>query len=441
MKIYRELGERVDRAFERAGRDVRSFARIAADALHDAHIPERSGPDDVLAWVFAASELPPQNDLAEAFGEPPITVYRGRDFHVEVLFWLRTVTTVHGHGFSGAFQALSGERLQTRHAFVPATQAEAAAKAEVAPNAETAAPAEVLTGEVRHLGGEVLTGEVRHLGGEVLTPGDVVEINRDLVHAVVHLEEPSATIVVRTGSDPDAGPQLDLRAPWLAHDPFHTAEARLRKVQALRLLCQTDEPRALARAVDLLARADLATTLDVLDLTYRTFGTEAHIAPLLDAARAHHGPALTAKLLDVLREDRRLRAAQSLRRTTPDPSARFFLALLHHVPTRDDMLPLIAARFPGADPIGLIERFLDDVSGTSRAGVDTADPLTRALLHAMLRADTPEAIRRHLARTFDRRQIEARAPDLDRHADRIRNTVLGPLFRTRAPRAPTGDRP
>ena len=250
MLIYEELGERIERAFEHVHRDERAFPRIAAEALREARVPERSGADDVLAWLFAAPSLPAQNDLGEAFGEPPITVYRGRDFHSEVLFWLRTVTTVHTHGFSGAFQALAGDRLQTRHAF-----------------------------DVKErFNARILLGDVRFLGAELLRPGDVVEITNDLAHALVHLEAPSATIVVRTASDPNAGPQYDYRAPGLAWDAFHVDELRERKLQGLRLLCRLGRADALVRAVELVACSDLGTCLGVLDVTYRTFGTTERIA-------------------------------------------------------------------------------------------------------------------------------------------------------------------
>jgi hypothetical protein len=350
MEIYRELGERVERAFEREGRAIGRFPRIAAEALREARIPERSSAEEVLAWVLGAEAVPPQNDLDEAFGEPPVTVYRGRDFHIEVLFWLSTVTTVHGHGFSGAFQALSGERLQTRHTFEPR-----------AGSGETA-----------------LLGAVRFVGAEVLAPGDVVEIRHDLVHAIVHLADPSATIVVRTGSDPDAGAQLDYRAPWVACDPFVVDEARARKLQVLRLLCRTGRPDALARAAEIVGRSDLVTCLGVLDMVYRSFRTEAQIAEVIDAARARHGEETATMVLDVLREERRMRAAHELGRRVTDPEQRFFLALLHHVPSREELLPLIAARFPGEDPIERAEALAVSLSGTGRIGVDFGDALTRA---------------------------------------------------------------
>ncbi len=424
MEIYRELGERIEGAFEREGRALRVFPRVAAEALREARIPERSSADDVLAWVFGAAEVPPQNDLDEAFGEPPITVYRGRDFHVEVLFWLSTVTTVHGHGFSGAFQALSGERLQTRHAF------DAQGTGELPPRGSVKAGAHAPEGGTP-AGAAAMLGTVRFVGAELLSPGDVVEITHDLVHAIVHLAEPSATIVVRTSSDPDAGPQLDYRAPWVAHDPFLVDEPRLRKIQALRLLCRSRRPDALSRAAELVSRGDLATCLGVLSTLYRAFRTEGHITSVIDAARERHGAGATAKLLDVLREERRLRAAHALRGRVTDPDQRFFLALLHHVPSREEIVPLIAARFPGEDPIERAEALAVGLSGTDRIGVDFDDALTRALVHAMLHAGTPDEVRGELAKVYDPAEVHAQAGAIDRHAARIRRTVLAPLFRAR----------
>lgn len=409
MEIYRELGERIEGAFEREGRKLELFPRIAADALREARIPERSSADEVLSWVFGAAALPAQNDLAEAFGEPPITVYRGRDFHVEVLFWLSTVTTVHGHGFSGAFQALSGERLQTRHSFEPHTDTD----------------------------GPVMLGELRFEGAELLGRGDVVEINRRLVHAIVHLAEPSATIVVRTASDPDAGPQLDYRAPWLAVDPFFLDEARSRKIQALRLLCRVRPEDALRQAAALAERCDLATCVDVLDLLFRHFRTEAELSDVVDSARALHGEEKVSKLLDVMREGRRLRAAHVLRARALSPDQRLLAALLHHVPSREQMWPLLSARSPGQDVVSRAEAVLASMSGVATLGVDLDDPLTRALTFAMLRADTARAALDELSAVFDPEEVQARSDALLRHAAKIRTTVLAPILRSSMPERAT----
>ena len=403
MVIYEELGDRIDRAWERARRDERAFPKIAAEALRETRVPERSGADDLLAWLFAAESIPAQNDLAEAFGEPPITVYRGRGFHIEVLFWLRTVTTIHTHGFSGAFQALAGDRLQTRHAF----------------------------DVTERINARMLLGDVRYLGGEMIRPGDVFEITNDLAHALVHLASPSATIVVRTASDPECGPQYDYRAPRLAWDAFHVDELRERKLQGLRLLCRLGRADALVRAIEVVECSDLATCLGVLDLVYRTYRTTAAIADVIAAADKRHGSEVTRTLLDVLRDERRLRAAQGLRGIVTGEDEKVFVALLHHVPTRDDIVDLMRQRFPGEDALEKIESLATSLSGVDKIGVDLKDPLASALFRAMLRESSPRGIRRRLGATFDPAQIEAQADAIDRHAERIRGTVLAPLFRRR----------
>ena len=403
MLIYEELGDRIDRAWERAHRDEKAFPKIAAEALREARVPDRSGADDLLAWLFATPSIPAQNDLAEAFGEPPITVYRGRGFHIEVLFWLRTVTTIHTHGFSGAFQALAGDRLQTRHAFDVAERYNA----------------------------RLLLGEVRYLGGEMIRPGDVFEITNDLAHALVHLASPSATIVVRTASDPECGPQYDYRAPHIAWDAFHADELRERKLQGLRLLCRLDRADALLRAIEVVECSDLATCLGVLDLTYQRYRTTDAIQSVIDAAKARHGDKITRAFLSTLREERRLRAAQGLRGIVTGEDEKVLVALLHHAPTRDDIADLVRARFPGEDALEKIEALAASLTGVDRIGVDMDDPLTRALFRAMLRADTPRAIRKRLAAEFDPAAVEAQSDAIDRHADRIRGTVLAPLFRRR----------
>jgi hypothetical protein len=403
MEIYRELGERVDRAFERANRDDLAFPRIAADALREARIPERSSADEVLAWLFAAPSLPPQSDLAEAFGEPPVTVYRGRDFSIQVLFWLQTVTTVHRHGFSGAFQALSGDRLQTRHGFHERTRINA----------------------------RVLLGDIRLVGAEILRPGDVVEITNDLVHGLVHFEAPSTSIVVRTDHDPAAGPQFDFRWPALAWDPFHSDDESTRRLQGLRLLCSLGRPDALDVATDLAARSDFATGFRLLALCYRTFGTCERIASVIEAAGQRHGAAAVADLLAVLREERRVRAVHGLRRGAGSEQ-RFFLALLHYLPTLDDVLPFVAQRFPDDDPLDRLETLASSFSGTDRIGVDFDDELTRRLFRALLESDSPAGVRRKLSLTYDAAQVKAQAKAIDRHAERIRGTALAPLFRRRA---------
>jgi hypothetical protein len=57
----------------------------------------------------------------------------------------------------------------------------------------------------------------------------------------------------------------------------------------------------------------------------------------------------------------------SLRSSIEDPDHRFFLALLLNVPRTSDLLPLVAARFPG-DPVTTVLGWAEELSESSEEG-------------------------------------------------------------------------
>ena len=59
----------------------------------------------------------PAQDLHSSFGEPPLRVYNGDLFYIEVLFWLGAQLSIHQHGFAGAFHVLHGASLHCRYDF------------------------------------------------------------------------------------------------------------------------------------------------------------------------------------------------------------------------------------------------------------------------------------------------------------------------------------
>ena len=56
------------------------------------------------------------------------------------------------------------------------------------------------------------------------------------IHSLFHLETPSVSVVIRTHSDPDCGPQFTYLPPHLAVDPVHHDGLTLRRKQLLDLL-------------------------------------------------------------------------------------------------------------------------------------------------------------------------------------------------------------
>jgi hypothetical protein len=179
MQIFDALGATIEAAFRQVNYEEERLPAIAAGALRDAKIPEQISLTDVLRWLLSSEALPQQEDIEADFGEPPITVHRGRRFHIQVLVWLTGSTSIHEHGFAGAFQVLQGSSVQSWY--------ELHAR--------------------RRINSRLLLGDVRLRGVDLLQRGDVVEIHRGVAHSVFHLDAPSATVVVRTYSDPDRQPQ------------------------------------------------------------------------------------------------------------------------------------------------------------------------------------------------------------------------------------------
>jgi DNA-binding transcriptional ArsR family regulator len=399
MLPFSDLGARVDQEWERASFDELALPRIAADALLAARIPEQVSGDDVLGWLLRAPSLPPQTDIVASFGQPPVTVYRGRRFHVQVLYWLNGSTTIHRHGFCGAFQVLEGGSLHSRWRFSPA----------------------------QRVSSHMALGQTELLSCEILQRGDVVPITPDLTHGLYHLEAPSATIVVRSDGEIEHGPQYEYHPPSVAIDPFFVDPLVERWLQALRLLRASGHTEYRALAADLVARSDPYTVFRVLDQTQREDTDFALLEALTAAARPRLG-AVADDLARAVREGVRRRAIHRLRRADRDPDRRFFLALLQNLPDRDAIYRLVGRRVVGKDPRETVLRWIADLSGTSLLGVDTSGDLERILIESMLDGVDQDAVFARLGEVFDAGSIEAERGAVLEHAARIGRTLLAPLF-------------
>src|SRR5262249_6236027 len=127
------------------------------------------------------------------FSNLPVTVYRGDAFHLELLVWTRASTSVHQHGFSGAFRVVTGSSLHSNYRFI----------------------------ERQRINSHLLIGDIEMTSMQLLNVGDVVPISagrEGLVHSLFHLDEPSVTLVARTGWEPESAPQYDLIQPRFAFD-------------------------------------------------------------------------------------------------------------------------------------------------------------------------------------------------------------------------------
>lgn len=360
MQIFSELGEQIESRWLAHDYAEERLPEIAANALREAQLPSHITPWDVVEWALKQRELPPQRDLHSNFADPPITILSGPRFHVDLYFWFEGTTATHQHGFCGAFQVLAGSSIHSWYEFE--------------------------THDVVNTFAEV--GEMRLKVCELLEVGAVQEIwaGRRYIHSLFHLDQPSATIVVRTDRSPLHLPQFSYEKPGLAIDPFFEQPTTIKKLQILAAAFRAKNPEADRLALEMIERSDFQTNFVILsrlrhlvganqlEQIFRIEGATSRFQKFLEAAVTRHGkrgeilPPVFAHL-DAVDEIVKRRSFVT------DPEHRFFFALLMNAENREQIFSLVRQRFPDADAVEKILDWVFDLADTRVVGVETANAL------------------------------------------------------------------
>lgn len=408
MELFRKLGEEIELLWRDENYNEEALPGFAADALRRADLPSKVSAWDVAEWMLKQPELPPQKDPRGNFGDPPITLYAGPRFYIDVYFWLEGTTAVHQHSFCGAFQVLMGSSI---HSWYDFSVAEAV-------NEFT----------------EV--GEMELKVCELLEVGDVQEINagRRYIHSLFHLDHPSATIVVRTEKNPRHQPQYSYHKPSLAIDPFFDHQTTVRKLQMILSLFRAKHPDVDRMVNDLLSSCDFQTAFEVLVRAHRVLGSNEidqifglskpadRFRGFLDTVIQRHGKKAET-LIGVFKHLDMVEEILRLRRLVSDPEQRFFFALLMNVDGRDRIYSLIKQRFPEADPMDKVLDWTFDLANTRIAGVKNVNALG---LESFDQTDMFVLENLLLGRSIEQMREDSAAAkgDLDASEAKIRNAVI-----------------
>jgi hypothetical protein len=180
------------------------------------------------------------------------------------------------------------------------------------------------------------------------------------------------TVVVRTQHDPGTGPQFNYLPPHVAIDPHFSDLLTMRRKQLLDVLAQSEDASYAELVLKMIADLDFERGFSIL---YHCMG---HLQqfdqwePILEAFEKKHGT-LASGIAATLKEDVRRSVIKSLRSTIVEPEHRFFLALLMNAPTRDDLLALVAQRFPREVPLDIVLRWVEELTEVSDQGVTILD--------------------------------------------------------------------
>lgn len=368
-RYFEGLGRRIDQRWSATGRSAETLAPLAARILAEHPVPDGLGATDVLGGLALGRDLPRQRPLNDAFGQPPAVFYLRDGLEVQALTWMEGTTSIHQHGFDGAFRVLCGSSLHVRYRFEPD---------------DTVA------------GGHLTLGRLRMQESEVLRAGATRPIvsGPDFIHALFHLERPSVTIVVRNTWSDRPFPQYDYRPPGLGVDVLYRDEGFGMQMRALHSL-QRIEPDAAGRAaLDLVVGDDLWTAYRVTEHWFNNFGSDRHFEALAAALAQRHGD-LASMIDPAFAEQARRSRILARRGMLAEPRHRLFLALLVNLPDRASVLDVMAQLFPGEDPHELTVRLVAELSSADLRGVSGLRMGTDDLAHleATLRdGDTADAL-------------------------------------------------
>jgi hypothetical protein len=417
MELFQKLGEEIEALWRAKNYNEEDLPEIAGEALKQARLPEKVSAWDVLAWTMEQTVLPEQKDARASFGDPPITLYAAPRFHIDVYFWFEGTTAIHQHSFCGAFQVLHGSSI---HSWYEWERREAV-------NTFTE------------------TGDMKLKVCELLEVGDIQPIwaGKRYIHSLFHLDQPSATIVVRTDRSPLYLPQFSYHKPHLAIDPFFEQVGTTKKLQSLTALIRAGRSDADEHIVKLIENSDFQTTYLILAQAHgflraegmnQIFGLarpDERFKNFLDAAARRHG-----KLADVFPPVFSYREKQDeivrQRGIVTNPEHRFFLALLLNAEGRTRIFSLIKKRFPDVDPL---EKALDwtfDMSQTrvfganssNALGIPDFDNFDLFVLENLLRDKSDEEMRESLRAEYSAEEAEKLLQGLDAKIGRIRGAVI-----------------
>ncbi len=390
LQLAEQIGRELQARWRAVRNDHRRFADLAVAVLEEFSPADRLTAEDFVRGLFTDDVLTIQTDPESKFGDASITLFRGREFHIAVLFWLDSRTSVHQHGFSGAFQVLAGSSIHARYNFE----------------------------QTRYLDDHVHLGRMELKDLEVLDRGDVRPIlpGDEYVHALWHLERPSVSFIVRENIRSTAQPQYAYLPPCVEYDPFFIDHTTTTRVQMLHVLRRSKAP-LLGEMVEAVGHE--GAPLPIVRVAQWAQHVPAEFGQRLVEAVRKGDPGYADALDSGLEELEREGRISRVRDRVSDADQRLLLGLLLHCPDRDQILRHVARLRPAADPAEQISGWIASITVATHS-VELS-PSGRAALAAMLGPNVAGAGRN------DDQQLPTDDARILRYITR-RSRVFAPLF-------------
>jgi len=414
MDFFRNLGLAIRDQWAKTDFDERAFPDIATAALVRRPPSDHVCLDDVVHWLRTTPELVVQRSLEQRsldhlFGQPPVTVFSDARFYIEVLFWVDGTTTIHQHGFSGAFQVMSGSSIEARYTF-----------------------------DLEHrFNCHLVAGKMSLEGTELLRTGDTRPIlpGSSTIHSLFHLARPSISVVVRTYADADAGPQFNYRRAGIGWNPFYKPQPMVLQLKTLDLLHTIEHTEFESIARDMVREADALSAYSLLEhIALKMMPYERFVA-FLDTLSPRH-PRIVERMAqvaeEIVRESNIFRRRAGIR----DADHRFFMALLLNLHDRPSILDMMRKAHPDRRATETIVSWVGELSVLASLdprepnvlGIDL-DELSLFVFKQLLEGANNQQVLSHLSEEYSREEVERQLPDILALCNAFRESLLfKPLF-------------
>ena len=336
--FFTGLGQNVYDRWKQENFDLSAFPGIAEEALLENPPSDTVDLGSLIQEFLLNDEQPFQT--SSGFGQPELIVYDNPKFYIQILFWMDGTTDIHQHEFSGAFHVMEGSSIHSHFEFE----------------------------NVRPVTAHFRLGELKLKDTTLLETGSTVQIisGRSCIHSLFHLETPSATVVIRTHSDPGTGPQFTYLPPHVAVDPVHHDALTMRRKQLLDVMEQTGDADYADLVAEMVGELDFERAFFILQSCIshlRNLGAWEDVWEVFSSKHGALAEPVAPTLLEIIRRD----GIAAMRGNVEDVEHRFFLALLLNVELRKDILEMVSRKSDG-DSLETIMRWAEELMQLTESG-------------------------------------------------------------------------
>lgn len=328
------LGDTIYREWKKCDFRQPLFPKIASEVLKESKLHTIYSPSDVINLALGAPPITAANQVNSPFGDLQLTVYNCDRFYIEVLYWIDGLTSIHDHGFCGAFMVLSGESINVEYDF----QLE----------------------EMIH--SQFNLGTLKAKLVKKLNSGDVTQIypGREFIHSVFHLKNPTVSIVVRTFNDNITIPQLEYRGNHLALVD-NVSPGFLKKIQALKHMKNGDLSTFKVSFMEIYSGSSLDEKYWLLRAFYSVIPEVDDLLVMIERGSDKELPII----LNVLNDEAGQSALIKLRDRIHDEDLRYFIALLLNLSNWRDITDYIS-RYVSTTKVDYISDKMDRLNAIDK---------------------------------------------------------------------------